>query len=86
MDMFKDRNIGITSLTELDRDMVIRLLKKYYKELNSSTRNELMALFEIPDREFMNGKDINHIYKILDKLCKLEYTNGINLLRLEKID
>lgn len=86
MDMFKDRNIGITSLTELDRDMVIRLLKKYYKELNSSTRNELMALFEIPDREFMNGKDINHIYKILDRLCKLEYTNGINLLRLEKVD
>ena len=43
-----------------------------------------MALFSISGRDLMNGKDINHVYRILDKLYRLEYKMGINALLLKK--
>ncbi len=50
------------------RDDVLALLKKYGKELRKSTKNELMALYDIKEREFLTGKEINHLCKILDNL------------------
>ena len=44
------------------------LLKKYHKKVNPRVRRELMARFAISEREFMNGKDINHVYKLLNTL------------------
>ena len=77
-------NYNVLSFKDLDRNKVIELLKKKGKMFSSTTRNELMALFSISGRDLMNGKDINHVYRILDKLYRLEYKMGINALLLKK--
>jgi len=41
------------------------IIKKFGKELNGRIRTELMGRFSIREREYMNGKDINHIFKML---------------------
>ena len=77
-------NYNVLSFEDLDRNKVIELLKNKGKMFSSTTRNELMALFSISGRDLMNGKDINHVYRILDKLYRLEYKMGINALLLKK--
>lgn len=47
------------------RDEVIDIIKKYRKDLKKRVRIDLMNRFDISEREFMNGKDINHIFKML---------------------
>lgn len=32
--------------------------------ITNVTKTELMAIYEIVPREFMNVKDVNHVYKI----------------------
>ncbi len=52
-------------LTTATRDEVIDIIKKYGKDLKKRVRIGLMSRFNINEREFMNGKDMNHIFKIL---------------------
>lgn len=42
------------------------LLRKYGIMMTNSVRRELMAIYGITPREFMNGKEINHVYKIFN--------------------
>ena len=60
------------------------MLTKYYTELNKETRIWFMREYDIKEREFMNGKDINHVYRILGKLYKLEYEMDGKKLLLKK--
>lgn len=65
-DLLVDRNPFVYTHSNLNRDIVVRLLKTYGHLINNSKRRELMALYEISSREFMSGKDINHVYRIIN--------------------
>ena len=47
------------------RDEVIDIIRKYGKNLKKRVRMGLMSRYDISEREFMNGKDINHVFKML---------------------
>ncbi len=47
------------------RDEVIDIIRKYGKDLKKRIKKALMSRFDIREREFMNGKDINHVFKML---------------------
>lgn len=83
-DLLLDTRDDVITLEMLDREYVLKLLKKYRKKLQASVRHELMALFAISERELMNGKDINHVYRILDKLYQLEYKDDFTYVLLKK--
>ena len=51
------------------KEEVEELLKQYNGQINKRVRTHLMECFDIPERKFMNGRDINHVYKIL---CTLD--------------
>ena len=63
-DLLKSNNPNIYTFDNLDRDTIIKLIRKYNKDMSNYLKRELMAIYEISPREFMNGKDINHVYKI----------------------
>ncbi|MGN1372335.1 MAG: RNA polymerase sigma factor RpoD/SigA [Candidatus Coprovivens sp.] len=65
-DLLKEKNPYIYTPDNLDRDSVIKIIRKYGSLITNATKRELMAIYEITPREFMNGKDINHVYKIFN--------------------
>ena len=65
-DLLKEKNPYIYTPDNLDRDSVIKIIRKYGNLITNATKRELMAIYEITPREFMNGKDINHVYKIFN--------------------
>ena len=65
-DLLKEKNTYIYTPDNLDRDSVIKIIRKYGSLITNATKRELMAIYEITPREFMNGKDINHVYKIFN--------------------
>ena len=67
-DLIEDIYPDAFSFKKATREEVIAILKKHYHELKKRTRNELMAIYEIREREFMSGREINHIFKLLDTL------------------
>lgn len=83
-DLIRDKRADFITPNRLDRFKVIKLLTKYYTELNKETRIWFMREYDIKEREFMNGKDINHVYRILGKLYKLEYEMDGKKLLLKK--
>ena len=52
-------------LSKATKEEVFNILQKYGKQLNNYTRDALMYLFKISEKELMKGKDINHIFRIL---------------------
>ena len=74
-DLLKDRRDDYITLDKLDREKAIYLIKKY-KELSGSTKKELMYMFDIQGREFMNGKDVNHVYRLLYNVDQLLLERG----------
>ena len=44
------------------------ILKTYGKKLTFKTKTKLMEIFNIRERELMNGKEINHVYRLLNTL------------------
>ena len=83
-DLLKENNPDIYSFDNLDRDTVIRLIKKYSNEITGAIKRELMAIYEITPREFMNGKDINHVYKILASLDEKIKDKGLEIKTKKK--
>ena len=67
-EMLKENNHNLFELSTTNRDIVKNILKKYNKIINKKVRNDLMYLFNISEKEFMSGKEINHLYRILNKL------------------
>ena len=67
-DILKEKYKFYVDVSSLRREQVINLLKKYYKGIDSSIRDELMYLFNITEKEFMSGKKLNHLYRILNNL------------------
>ena len=53
------------------------------KILNANLRLELMAIYDIKEKEFMSGKEIGHVYKILNNIDKcLIKSNDVKIKRL----
>ncbi len=67
-DLIKDKNPDAFVLANTTKDEILDILKKYGKNINKRVKMNLMHRFGIKEREFMNGKDINHIYKLLSTL------------------
>lgn len=78
-DLLKDSNPDIYTPDNLDRDTLIQLLKKHGNLITGAVKRELMAIYEIPTREFMNGKDINHVYKIFHAVDERLKEKGVVL-------
>lgn len=64
-DLIKDKYSNYFSLSNCDSEKIIMLIKKYGHKLLGSTKRELMSIYGINERVFMNGKEINHVYRIL---------------------
>lgn len=64
-DLIKENYPNAFTLKTISREDVLKLIKNYNKELNGRTKRELMGAFDIRERDFMNGKDINHVFKLL---------------------
>ena len=78
-DLLKDSNPNIYTPDNLDRDTLIQLLNKHGNLITGAVKRELMAIYEIPTREFMNGKDINHVYKIFNAVDEKIKEKGIGI-------
>lgn len=61
IDMYPDAFV----LGRTTKEEVVDILNKYKNELNRRVKSELMRRYGISERRFMNGKDLNHIFKIL---------------------
>ena len=77
-DLLRDKREDYITLDKLNRERAIYLIKKY-KELSNSTKKELMYMFDIQGREFMNGKDVNHVYRLLYNVDQLLLERGVVL-------
>jgi hypothetical protein len=84
-DLLKDRNPNIYTPLNLDRDTVLQLIRKYDNLITNAIKRELMAIYEITPREFMNGKEINHVFKILYTLDEKLKEKGINVQVKKKV-
>lgn len=78
-DLLKSTRSDYITLESLNREKAIQLIKKY-KMLSGSTKKELMYMFDLTGREFMNGKDVNHVYRLLYTLDSLLLERG-NVLK-----
>ncbi len=58
------------SMRTATKEQVFQLLKKHSNSFSNSTRRALMIKFGITKREFMTGKEMNHVLRILDDLHK----------------
>ena len=47
--------------------------------MTNAVRSELMSIYEITPREFMNGKEINHVYKIFNAVDERLKEKGISV-------
>ncbi len=67
-DLIQERFTNASRLETATKSEVYALLKKHYHELTLKEKNSLMILFGISERDFMNGKDLKHVYKLLNTL------------------
>lgn len=56
------------NLEKMTKEEAITILKKYRKQLKKSTCYGMMILFDINERDFMSGRELNHLYRLLNKL------------------
>lgn len=76
------------SLNNANYEDIFKILKTYYYQMNDSTREYLMYEFNISGRKLMNGKEINHVFRILDRLDSTRKMNKKSsmLLTRKKIE
>lgn len=67
-DLIKANYTNTFELENATKEEVLELINKHGKELNRRVRSELMGRFDIRERDYMNSKDINHIFKMLNAL------------------
>lgn len=71
-DLIKEHNPNYFNLSTKTKEDILKLLKNNNIKISKSYRCQLMQLFNITEREIMNGKDINHVFRIINKLEKLK--------------
>lgn len=83
-DLIREKNANCFRIETSSREEVISILRKYSGSLTKRTRESLMMKFDISERMMMNGKDINHVYRLLDKLNKKLMNDRGDILTLKK--
>lgn len=82
-DLIKANYSNTFELENATREEVLELINKHGKELNRKIKAELMGRFDIRERDYMNGKDINHIFKMLYTLDTKRKELGLQTLVLK---
>ena len=67
-DLILDKFDNPFRLKDCSRDDAIELLRRYNKVILNSVRLEIMAIYDIGERHYMSGKEINHVYRILHNM------------------
>lgn len=70
-DILNPKETDKINVTVMTKDSVVYILKRYGKNLEEDTYLNLMNLFAITKRDFMNGKELNQIFMLLNNLEKL---------------
>lgn len=83
-DIIKDTYPNAFTLATATKEEVEALINKYGKELHKRIRKELMRRFHISERNYMSGKDINHVFKLLYTLDERRKELGISDVTLKK--
>ena len=84
-DLIQDKYPDCFRLSSAGKDDVVDLLSKYNHLMLNSVRLELMAIYGISERHYMNGKDVNHVYRILHNMkTKKKYASEDRSLVYEK--
>jgi len=81
--LLKEKYPNYFNLATSTKEEFLKIFKKYHKQLLKSIKLYLMAYYGIRERDFMNGKDLNHVYRILNKLTyhKVNKRNDMTLSR-----
>ena len=69
-DILKSQYHDCFNLEKMKKEEAITILKKYRKQLKKSTFEGISNLFDIEERDFMSGRELNHVYRLLNKLDK----------------
>ena len=69
-DIIKENNPDYFCLETATHETVLKLIRKHGREIPRTVRCELIAIFGLSERDIMNGKEKNHVYRILNKLEK----------------
>ena len=75
-EMLQDKYPEFFSFEAATHQSIKSLIKENYQLLSTPVKDSLMAMFGISEREFMSGKDKNHVIRILGEL---ERQKSINL-------
>lgn len=65
-DLLKARDPNIFDLNTITREEVIGILRKYYDLLKPKTRNTLMNMFKIQEKEFMSKRELERVLKLVE--------------------
>ena len=67
-DLIKEKYANTFIMENATREEILNLLHRFRNDIIRSVREELMNKFAITEREFMTGRELNHLYKLLFKL------------------
>lgn len=74
-DILKSKHNDCFNLEKMTKEEAVTILKKYRKQLKKSTCEGISILFDIKERDFMSGRELNHVYRLLNKLEKTRDKN-----------
>ena len=77
-DLIQDKYPDYFRLSSCTKEEAIELLKRYNHIMLNSVRLELMAIYEISERHYMSGKEINHVYRILHNMDMKKKAMGVD--------
>lgn len=83
-DLIKENYTNTFELKNTSREEVLELINKYGKKINKKVRVELMGRLDIRERDYMSGKDMNHIFKMLYTLDTRRKELDLHKLVLKK--
>lgn len=84
IDLIKELHPDFINLDEVSKEYIEEFLRKYEKELNSSTKLSLMSLFNISNPSMMNGKEKKKVLRILGRIESKRKELDIKSLILKK--
>lgn len=76
--MIQDKYPDCFRLSSCTKEDAIEILKKYNHIMLNSVRLEIMAIYEISERHYMSGKEINHVYRILHNMDMKKKAIGVD--------
>ncbi len=80
--LLKAKNPKCYNILSSNKLLTFKILKKFKKQLSKSSIATLMFYGKIPEREFMSGSEINHVFRLLNVLDrKLAVQDSVNRAR-----